>query len=889
MRAYNLIPRRFGNPITLFLMCLMLFTASTAEALEQNTAFLPLKINASAPEVLRQKADEALSKALEAKGFTMITRSQAQSLAGYTETWPPKAAVLTKIADASGHDYVATGSLTQLGERVSIDFSVFDILQPQSPYTSFKEGNSSDLEALVNSAVTEALGYSNRMFSIASIAPAGNKRIDSGAILRKISSKPGDIYDPATLRDDLRSVFSMGYFDNVEIEATDSGKGKNIVFRVQEKPLIGSITITGTDHIKEEDVKDAANIAENSILNPTEVNNAVIRIKELYKSKGYYNTTVDAQISYPGQDNAEIRFLIDEGEKITVKEITFQGNTSFDDDDLEDVIQTGTYAWWISWLTDAGVLKMDILNQDAARINAYYHNHGFIEAKVGEPVVEQQEDALHVTFPIEEGPRYRVGVVDIEGELIKDKSELIDMLKIREEPFLNRQVLREDATKIQDLYAENGYAFAEISPEIKKADEGQRVDILLTISKGSLVYFNRVEISGNTRTRENVIRRDLSVKEGGLFDSKAIRTSTQKLQRLDYFEEVNITPKPTLNEDQMDVIVDVKEKATGQFSIGAGYSSSENMLFMGEIKEDNIFGTGNNLSLAGYLSSSTTRYNLNFTNPRLFDSQVSAGFELFNWEREYDDYTKDSTGAGINFGHPFWERWRIYYGYTISDTDLTDISDDASVVIVRSKDIHITSEARVSLVRDTRNHRFIPTNGSRNSIGVRYAGGPLGGDAQFTKVEGSTSWYFPLGWDMAFHVKGAAGQVFENEDDKLPVYEHFYLGGMRSIRGFDSLSISPLDEETGEKIGGDKMWYSNVSIIFPLLKDMGMMGEVFTDFGNVYDVEEDWDFGDYKKSAGVGVLWLSPLGPLRLAWGYNLDREEGEDSSNWDFSMGGTF
>ncbi|WP_051309235.1 outer membrane protein assembly factor BamA [Desulfogranum japonicum] len=889
MRAYTLFPRRFGNSITFYLLGLLLFTASIAQALEQNTAFLPLKINASAPDLLRQRADEALQKALLAKGFTMISRSQASSMANYTGTWPPKASLLSTIAGTSGYDYVATGSLTQLGERVSIDFSVFDLLQPQSPFTSFKEGNSRDLEALVNSAVTEALGYSNRRFSVASIAPAGNLRIDSGAILRKITTKPGDIYDPATLREDLKSVFSMGYFDNVEIEATDSAKGKNIIFRVQEKPLIGSLTITGTDHIKEKDVKDAANISENSILNPTKVNEAVTRIKELYKSKGYYNTTVDAQVSYPGKDNAEIQFVIDEGEKITIEEISFQGNKSFDADDLEDVIQTGTYAWWLSWLTDAGVLKMDILKQDAARVNAYYHNHGFIEAKVGDPIVEQKDGDLYVTFPIEEGPRYRVGVVDIDGDLIKDKSELIDMLKIREEPFLNRQTLREDATRLQDLYAENGYAFAEIAPEIKKAEEGQRVDIQLTISKGSLVYFNRIVIEGNTRTRENVIRRDLAVKEGGVFDSKAIRTSTQKLQRLGYFEEVNVTPKPTLNEDQMDVVVDVKEKATGQFSIGAGYSSSENLIFMGEIKEDNIFGTGNNLSLAANLSSTTTRYNLNFTNPRLFDSQISAGFELFNWEREYDDYTKDSTGAGINFGHPFWEKWRIYYGYTISDTDLTDISEDASVVITRSKDIHLTSEGRVSLVRDTRNHRFIPTSGSRNSIGVRYAGGPLGGDAQFTKVEGSSSWYFPLAWDMAFHVKAAAGQVFENEDDKLPVYEHFYLGGMRSIRGFDSLSISPIDEETGEKIGGDKMWYSNVSVIFPLVKDMGMMGEVFTDFGNVYAVEEDWDFGDYKKSAGVGILWLSPLGPLRLAWGYNLDQQDGEDSSNWDFSMGGTF
>ncbi|PIE58114.1 MAG: outer membrane protein assembly factor BamA [Desulfobulbus propionicus] len=889
MRAYNFIPRCPGNTIALCLIALVLCTSSLAQALEQNIAFLPLKINASQPDVFKDKADDALNNALKAKGFSMVSRNRANLLVDYTGTWPPDPSVLAQLAEKSGYTYVAVGSVTQLGDNLSVDIAVIDLLQKQSPYTSYQDGSNEELPALISRAVTEAVGHANHEYAIASIAPMGNIRIDSGAILRKIQTKPGDIYDPAVLRADLKAVYSMGYFDTVEIESTDSKKGKNITFRVQEKPLIDTIIITGTDLLKEKDVQDAANISENSILNPLQINDAVIRIKELYRSKGYYNTKVDAQISYPAAGSSEVRFLIDEGDKITIKEIIFQGNTSFDADDLEDVIQTGTYAWWWSWLTDSGVLKMDVLQQDAARINAYYHNHGFIEAKVGEPVVEQKDGALYITFPIEEGARYRVGVVDIAGDLIKEKDILIDTLTIRKEEFLNRQVLRNDTTRLQDLYAEKGYAFAEIVPVIKKAGQGHRVDILINIDQGALVHFNRIEIQGNTRTRENVIRRDLSVKEGGLFDSSAIRTSTQKLQRLGFFEEVHITPKPTLDQNQLDLLVKVKEKPTGMFTIGAGYSSSESLMVMGEIKEDNILGTGNDLTLAANLSSASARYNLKFINPRLFDSRVSGGIDLYNWEREYSDYTKQSTGAGINIGHPFFEKWRIYYGYSISDTNLTDISEDASVVIVRSKDIHLTSSVRLSLVRDTRNHRFVPTKGSRNAFNVRYAGGPLGGDAQFTKVEGSSSWYLPLFWKLTFHAKAAAGQAFANEENKLPVYEHFYLGGMNTIRGFDSLSISPLDEETGEKIGGDKMWYSTLSIIFPLAQNMGVVGEVFTDFGNVYAVDAGWDLDTYKKSAGVGILWLSPIGPLRLAWGFNLDKQEGEDTSNWGFSMGGAF
>ena len=881
-----LVPILFCAVLCSLIACLPKATL----AVEKNTAFLPFKINAPDAERLAEMADRALAEQASAKGGIMMSRSQAESLVRYDGVWPPPLEAIGKVAEAMGADYVVAGSLNKLGERLSIDCVIFDVLTPKAPHSAFRETDSlQDLGRVTGEIVGGMLAYSNRSFTVASIAPAGNERIDAGAILQKITTKPGDLYDPGTLREDLKAVFAMGYFDNVEIEATDGASGKDILFRLQEKPLIGSVVVAGAEEIAEQDVRDAAGITANSILNPAKVNDAVAKVKDLYKSKGYYNTEVNARISEADNANAEVRFEIKEGSKVTIEEIGFTGNNSFSSDELEDVLQTGTYKWWISWLTDAGVLKMDVLKQDAERVGAFYHNQGYIEAKVGEPVVEQKEDALYVTFPVDEGPRYRVGTVDIQGDLLKSKEELIGTLKIREQEFLNRQVLREDVTRLTDLYAEQGYAFAEINPKVSKSEVGKRVDILLNISQGKLVHFNRVEIKGNSRTRDNVIRRDLKVQEGGKFDSKAIRTSTQKLNRLGFFEEVNITPKPTMQEDLMDVVVDVKEKSTGQFAVGAGYSSSENLLFMGEISENNLFGTGNRLSLKAATSSSSTRYNMNFTNPRIWDSQVSGSIDLYDWEREFDDYTKDTTGSTFRLGHPLVEEWRIYYGYSISDTELTDISENASTIILRSKDINLTSAVDVSLVRDTRDKLFSPTSGSRNSVTVEYAGGPLGGDAEYTKLEGSSSWYFPLIWSTVFHVRGAAGKAFENEDGKLPVYEHFYLGGMNSIRGFDSASISPLDPTTLEKIGGDKMWFANIELIFPLIKDMGMDGMIFTDFGNVYDVDEDWDFGDYKKSAGVGVLWASPLGPLRLAWGYNLDRQDDEESSTWDFSMGGTF
>ncbi len=889
-----LIPRFFrrlkARPGAVFsALFLLVILAASTQAAEQNTAFVPFKINAQDSKSLALKADQLLQQELDARQFRMMSRQEAEALLDYTGTWPPEQKTLERIAAQTGFAYVAIGTLTRIGDLLSIDTQVFDMLSPGATHASYRDGfDVTAMETAIRETITDILGYTSRNFIVANVAPAGNVRIDSGAILRKIKTKPGDFYDPARLRADLKAVFSMGYFDNVEIEATDSDKGKEIIFRVKEKPVIRRVIFTGTDEIDENDVRDAAGIMANTILNPARLNEAVQRISELYKSKGYYNTKVTVSTSYPSEDAAQVTFSINEGEEVFIGKIQFKGNSAFDDDELEDVIETGERNW-LSWLTETGVLKMELLKQDTARIGAFYSNQGFIDVKVGDPVVEQKDDELIITFFIEEGTRFRVGTVDVRGDLIRSKEELIGLLRIRDEKFLNRQVLRGDNMRLTDLYAEHGYAFAEVRPRVNKAPGSNRVDIVLEIDKGPMVYFNRVEITGNTRTRDNVIRRDLTVTEGGVFDSKALRRSTENLQRLGFFEDVSVTPQPTMKEDQMDVLVSVKEQATGQFSVGAGYSSSDNLMFMAEISENNFLGTGNRLALNANLSSVTSRFNLGFTNPRIFDSHVMAGFDIFNWVREYDDYTRDSNGGAIRFGHRLVERWRINYDYSYTNTTLSDIAENASYIIRESAKINITSAVRVSISRDTRDRMYNATSGSINAFSVKYAGGALGGDAAFTKVEGSTSWFFPLPWEMVFHVKGAAGQAFENETDKLPVYERFYLGGLNSIRGFKTAYISPKDPVTGERIGGDKMWYTNLEVTFPLFEEMGLRGVVFTDFGNVYAVEEDWDFSSIKKAAGVGFRWLSPMGPLRLEWGYNLDPDADEESSVWDFSIGGAF
>lgn len=868
----------------------VVFLSTPAAAVDQNTAFLPFQIIAQqVDDSLTARVDEGLTKILGLNNFQMVDRDRAQQLIDYSK-WPPDSSALDTIAQATGFDNVAAGSVTIIGNQISIDVQVYDVLDPANPKFFFQEADSiEDLELSIDQVVGEVIAYAERDQFIGVIAPEGNNRIDSGAILRKIQSKAGDIYAPATLREDLKAIYQMGYFDDVQIDVKDGDSGKVVTFRVVEKPAISSISYTGIDELDREDVTEVVLVRENAILNPARVNQSAQAIQTLYKTKGYYNTTVTPNISYPTPETAAIRFVIEEGKKIYIKEISFEGNNSFDSGDLEDVVETSTKGFF-SWLTESGLLNREKLDQDTTRIVAFYHNNGFLEARVGEPVITQDEEWLYIKFIIDEGPRFKVGTVDLEGDLIADKEVFLDMLTIRNEEYLSRQTLREDMIRIQDYYSEQGYAFADIRPNMNRSESGTRYDIILNVDRGDLVYVSRVAIRGNTRTRDNVIRRELEIEEGGVFSPKSIRDSTRNLQRLDFFEEVNITPEPALDPSKMNVTVNVKEKSTGMFSIGAGYSSVDNVILLGEISENNFLGLGHKLSLSGNIGGRSSRYNLSWTNPRIFDSRVSTGVDLFNWSREYDDYTRDSKGGAIRFGHPLWEKWRMYESYSYTDTELSDVDDDASFIIRESQDIQVTSAVKVSLVRDTRNSLFGATEGSRNSLSLRYAGGPLGGDSQFTKGEVKTGWYFPILYGSVFHIIGAAGQVWENETGKLPVYERFYLGGINSIRGHEYAQVSPIDPETGDRVGGDQMWYVQSEIVLPLFKEQGVYGVVFFDAGD--SIASDANFEDNRDVAlgtGVEVRWISPIGPLRLVWGYNPDPLEDEPSSVWDFTIGGQF
>jgi len=862
--------------------------AWSAEGSGTNTAtVLALKVNAGEEAAaFTLEVDQALYSVVKGAGFTLVSRSDAQRVIDYQGAWPPAMSSLSSLISAET-DYVLIGSLTKTGSAVSVDMAVIDALSPAQVKYYFDEGKASDLPALFGHLVKNIQSFTNRQTRVASLAISGNKKIESGAIIHKIALKSGDQYDAAALRQAIKDVYKMGYFDNVVVQMAETAEGKALTFEVTEKPVVGQVLINGESELKEDKVREVVTVTVNNVVSTQDVQKSTEAIRQLYKDEGYYSTTVESEVKTSKTGKVDVIFTIKEGHKVYIKEITLTGNSTVKSKTLLKILQTSKKGWF-SWLTDSGILKRDLLAQDADRIVAYYNNTGFIDAKVSEPEITQKDEWLYINFNISEGDRYRVGTLDLAGDLLEGKSDLVALSQIVHEPYFSRKVLRDDVLKITDRYAEKGYAFAEVIPATTKDEGNKRVNIVLDIRKKELVHINRIVIKGNSRTRDKVIRREIDVKESGLFNSVALKKSQERLNRLEYFESVEINPVPTMDESLMDLQVEVKEKATGNFSVGAGYSSVDSFMFMSEVSQNNFLGKGQRVALKANISGKSSQYSFNFTEPHLADSKLLFGFDLYNWMREYDDFTKNSQGFGLRFGYPIWRQWKMSTGYSLEDSTLSDVKDSASQVIKDSMDINITSALGLGFSLDTRDKLTDPSTGYLYTINSKYAGGFLGGDADFTKFEGSAGWFFKIPWDSVFHYKVAAGYTFANTSGRLPVYEKFYLGGMNSIRGFKSSGITPR-ATNGDRIGGGKMWYTNTEWIFPLVKDAGLKGLLFFDCGNVYDVDEDWNFDAIKKSVGVGFRWLSPMGPLRLEWGYNIDPTPDEAQSKWDFSLGGSF
>lgn len=834
---------------------------------------------------LRDELPGIIQKHLEQEGAVIVEPDERKD-ASREKTFKSTEEIRA-IGLKNGAEYVVWGSLTWIGRKFSLDAKMIESLEKKPPQVFFEEGE--NIENLLGIVKKLAGDIGIKLFKqekVAGMKVVGNQRIESDAVEKVVKTKPGDIYSPKNLSEDLKRIYSMGYFEDVRIEMESKPDGKTVIFRVTEKPTIRVIRFKGNRTFEDKELLESMDIKTGSILNISKINSNIKRMEELYKDKNFHNVTVVYNVRQLEKNQADLEFEIEEGEKVRIKSITFIGNSAYNDKKLKGIMKSSEKGFF-SWLTSAGDLNREDLNQDVGKLSAFYQNSGYIQARVGEPEVEFKDDWIDITIKIDEGPRFAVGRVDVAGDLVLPRDELLKNLKIGKEEFFNREIVRNDVLLLTDLYSDKGYAYADITPGIDRDFDERLVHITYSIQKGNQVTYEKILIAGNTKTRDKVIRRELRVYEQELYSGKELKRSIRNLHRLDYFEDIKVDTSKGSSDDTMALKIEVTEKPTGVFTFGAGYSSVENVFGMASISQRNLFGRGQTLQLRGQVGSRTTQFVLSFLEPWLFDIPLSAKTDLYNWIREYDDYDRDSKGGTLQLGYPVYDFTRVYLSYTYDIADITDIEEDAAKSIKELEGTNVTSSVSTMLTYDSRDRLFNTTEGQNHSVTVEYAG--LGGDIGFTKYTGKVGWYIPLFLGTVGFLHGEAGYVAENGNGILPDYERFYLGGINSLRGFDFQDICVRDEE-GDEIGGDKYIQFNLEYMFPLVKQAGVSGVIFYDTGNVYGVNQSIDLGNLRKSAGVGIRWYSPVGPIRIEYGYILDRKEDDTrSGRVEFSMGTGF
>jgi outer membrane protein insertion porin family len=797
-------------------------------------------------------------------------------------------AAIRKIGQQNGADFVVWGSLTWIATQFSIDVKLLDIVEGQKPNVFSKDGKGiENLPVSVQDIGDDVSLILFKREKVVKIVIKGNDRIEVDAIQRLIKTKPGDLYNKLALSQDLKSIYSMGYFDDVRIGAESTPEGMIVFFDVKEKPTLRSIKISGDFRVfDEEEVKEALTIRTGSILNFFKINNDIGRIEEMFKEKNYHNVKVDFKITQRKKNQADIEFIIDEGAKVQVAKIEFEGNQAYSDKKLKGLMTTSEKNI-LSWVTSAGDLVQQNLDQDVAQIKSFYHNSGYIRARVGEPRIEYEGNDIKISIDIDEGPQFKVGRVSVEGDLILPEKKLLEKISISDEEFYNREALRNDIIALSDIYANEGYANVDISPLIDQDQEKLVVHITFEISKNAQVYFERIIISGNSKTRDKVIRRQLRVYEQELFSAARLKRSVQNLYRLDFFEEVKVDTTAGSAENKKNLKIEVREKSTGSFQFGAGYGNVENFFAVINIAERNLFGRGQRLALESKLGAETTKFTLSFTEPWLFDIPLSFGVEAYNWDYSFEDYDKHSIGGSVKIGYPLFEYTRGSLKYIYDLADVSNISDTAASSISELKGENVKSSITAALNYDSRNSIFFPTRGSDHHVSAEFAG--LGGDIGFHKYIAETAWYYKIFWKLigVLHAKG--GYVKGLEGELLPDYELFHLGGIGSLRGFERGDLAPRDDN-GDEVGGDNFWVANIETRFPIIEDAGLYGVLFFDIGNVYGENKEFDITDNRMSAGPGIKWLSPMGPINLFYGFILDPEdEDANSGSWEFTMATSF
>lgn len=743
------------------------------------------------------------------------------------------------------------------------------------------------LVAIVSAAYAEELPI------VTAIEVKGLRRIEEGAVKAKLSQKIGEALSQEKTAEDIKMIYKMGYFEDASVSIEPFEGGVKVIYAVKEKPTIIKVDFQGNKEYDDKKLKEIASLTAGALSDINLINDNAVKLRVFYEDEGYYLAKVVPVINKTDEGEVNVTYQITEGDKVKIKEIIIENNKALSAGKIKGVMKTKERGI-ISFITGTGYYKKEEMKASLEAIRDLYYDNGYLKVMVGDPRLQLTEDqkGMRIYIAVSEGEQFFVSSVEIAGNKVFSEDELRKLTKLMPNKVFSKAVLKGDVTALSDKYSDNGYALVSINPDLVPDDVKKQVGVIYRISEGDKYKIGKIDISGNTKTKDKVIRREIRVDEGETFNSSALKRSYERLNNLNFFETVDMAPKPRPEEKTVDLDVKVKEKSTGALSIGGGYSSVDKIIGMVELSQANLFGNGQLLKAKGELGTRMNDMELTFRDPWFMDREIAFGATIYKQQRDYPDFKRKAVGLELSLAKSFWEYWSAGLAYNLEQAKVSDVQQGASLQIQDQVGKKITSAISPSIARDTRDYYLDPLRGSRNVLSTTFAG--LGGDNAFIKVLADSGWYFPVFDVTTIHLRARVGSINGIFGKAVPLYDKFYVGGIYTVRGLDWGVAGPKDKGTGEAIGGDQEIVLNAEYIFPIIKDLKIKGVVFFDAGRAYSggtgTTGDATFGtDLRYTTGAGVRWISPFGPVRIEYGRNIARRNGEASGKIEFAFGQAF
>lgn len=778
--------------------------------------------------------------------------------------------------------------------------------------------------------------------AIERIEVTGNRRVNSTDIQSYLRQKVGEPLRGEQLRRDVRELWRAGFFDDIEVDLKQSPTGVTLRFHVKERPAIRAVEFEGNEELKSDDLAEAIEIKVDTILSPPALRRAIQKIRDMYAEEGYFLAEADYRVTSGRNNEVTVKFVIQEHSQVSVRRITFIGNEQVPTEELRKVMFTGNPGFFA--FGSGGPFRQDAFERDIAMISALYYDRGYLQVSVNTPRVMLTPDksGMEVSITIDEGPRFRIrqlrvleqGASGQEVEPIGGRRALRLMVRGESGDYFNRAQLLEDLEQIRALYRDAGYANVRAEPVTNVDPRTNEVDLVIPVERGPLVHFERIEIRGNTKTRDKVIRRQFEIKEGDTYSQSGIERSRRRVTALGYFERVDFSTEEGSSPDKLTIYVDVSEKPTGTFQVGAGFSSIENFIATAQVQQANLFGNGQSLSLNGQFSGIRTQGTLTFVEPYFLNSRFSMSANIFDQQYRYQDFSQRSQGGALTIGYPLIEpEVNVALTYnaelvTVSTTTgptflggtAAQTSSFSQLPLANLFNDGFTSSLRPAITYDSRDNRLFPTSGIYLSMSSELATTATGSENQFVRTRYTGRFYVKMPYGV-LKLNTEAGLVTSPLQAGVPIFARFFLGGILDVRGFYFRTLGPrmpLTEKTdpnsppianGANIGGNLMYYQNLEYEFPIFEAVGLKGVVFTDLGNAWNLEANYceaaggtalypevspcfnidSLLHVRASWGFGFRWFSPMGPLRFEWGFPFYHLPYEEPFRFEFTIGNFF